>query len=42
MPSRRLFVDTGFLVARFDASDQYHQIARSFDADLTGCQELDD
>lgn len=40
MPSNRLFLDTGFVVARFRGGDQYHEAARSLESLVSGCREM--
>jgi len=36
----RLFVDTGYLIARFNVRDQYHTRARELDDVVLWCREL--
>jgi predicted nucleic acid-binding protein len=36
----RLFLDTGFVVARFNRRDQYHQAARRLAETFDACREL--
>jgi predicted nucleic acid-binding protein len=36
----RLFLDTGFVLARFNPRDQFHEAARQLNAVLAACHEL--
>ena len=40
MAGERLFLDAGFVVARFSARDQYHQAARNLAARVAEYREL--
>jgi uncharacterized protein len=40
LPSDRLFMDTGFVIARFNRTDQYHLVVRSLAATLDKCEEI--
>jgi predicted nucleic acid-binding protein len=38
--SERLFLDTGYAIARFNHRDEYHQAAKSFGTTVAACLEL--
>lgn len=40
MAGERLFLDAGFVVARFNVRDQYHEAARSLASRVRDCREL--